>query len=71
MNRSLLLLVSVAVILSGCARSPLYSELTESQANEVQAALLMDAAGVYAGTEHPRVASLDEVENYLVRLSSK
>jgi type III secretion protein J len=29
-----------AVILGGCGRNPLYSDLTESQANEVQAALL-------------------------------
>ena len=41
MHRYLLLLVSAAAILTGCARSPLYSELTETQANEVQAALLM------------------------------
>ncbi len=33
-------------------------------------ALLMDAAGVYAGTDYPRVASLHEVEPYLQRLAS-
>ncbi len=36
----------IAALAAGCARSPLYSDLTESQANEVQAALL--GAGVEA-----------------------
>lgn len=34
-------------------------------------ALLMDAAGVYAGTDHARVASLDEVEPHLQSLASR
>ena len=34
------LLVAVAAGLFGCSRSPLYTDLTEAQANEVQAALL-------------------------------
>ena len=33
-------------------------------------ALLMDAAGVYAGTDYPRVASLDEIHPYLQRLEN-
>ena len=32
--------VLAAVVLAGCSRAPLYTDLTESQANEVQAALL-------------------------------
>jgi type III secretion protein J len=40
---SLLLLMVLAVgSLVGCSRSPLYSDLTETQANEVQAALLLE-----------------------------
>ncbi len=35
------------------------------------AALLMDAAGVYAGTNYPRITSLDEVESYVELLSNK
>lgn len=34
-------------------------------------ALLMDAAGVYAGTEHPRVSSLGEIGPYLRALESR
>src|ERR1700733_709271 len=37
-----LLLVLSAASLVGCSRSPLYSDLTETQANEVQAALLLE-----------------------------
>lgn len=33
-------------------------------------ALLMDAAGVYADTEHPRITSLAEVPQYIERLSA-
>ena len=33
------------------------------------AALLMDAAGVYAGTDYPRVTALDQVEPHLQRLA--
>ena len=36
----------MACLLAGCARGPLYSDLTETQANEVQAALL--SAGIDA-----------------------
>ena len=35
-----LLVASAACVLAGCARAPLYSALSEGQANEVQAALL-------------------------------
>lgn len=36
----LLMIAGVAWVLAGCTRAPLYSALTEAQANEVQAALL-------------------------------
>jgi type III secretion protein J len=39
-------LVLAACLIAGCSRGPLYSDLTESQANEVQAALL--SAGIDA-----------------------
>ena len=39
-------IVAAACVLAGCSRGPLYSDLTETQANEVQAALL--SAGVDA-----------------------
>jgi type III secretion protein J len=42
---SIALFLAVA-LLAGCARAPLYSDLTETQANDVQAALL--AAGIDA-----------------------
>ena len=38
--------VAAACIIAGCSRGPLYSDLTETQANEVQAALL--SAGIDA-----------------------
>src|SRR5215468_827360 len=38
--RTLALLLLVSTGLIGCSRSPLYTDLTETQANEVQAALL-------------------------------
>jgi type III secretion protein J len=38
--KRLALLLAAAAILSGCTRTPLYTDLTETQANEVQAALL-------------------------------
>jgi type III secretion protein J len=39
-------LLAVACVIAGCSRGPLYSDLTETQANEVQAALL--SAGIDA-----------------------
>ena len=39
-------IVAAACVIAGCSRGPLYSDLTETQANEVQAALL--SAGIDA-----------------------
>ena len=47
MNRThRLWIVAAACVIAGCSRGPLYSDLTETQANEVQAALL--SAGIDA-----------------------
>ena len=32
--------------------------------------VLMDAAGVYAGTDYPRITSLDQIEPYITRMGS-
>ena len=45
-NASGIVLLLAVSLLAGCARAPLYSDLTETQANDVQAALL--AAGIDA-----------------------
>lgn len=45
--RNLLIILALATALIGCDRQPLYSNLNEQQANEVEAALL--SAGIEAG----------------------
>jgi type III secretion protein J len=50
MHRRLAKLALVALLLAGCSRAPLYSDLSEQQANDVQAALL--EAGIDADKTH-------------------